>query len=119
MLAENYIKDLFSLRHTASDRCLWPARQRLSHPDAVCQKGIALSAGFKKQVLTFIFVEDLVKVIFDCIEKGIAEKNILLPITIGIPMPTQQAGAAGTWQSMFCGLRFRFDRKPAAFINEN
>jgi nucleoside-diphosphate-sugar epimerase len=42
------------------------------------KKGIAVGAGFKKQLLTFIFVEDLVKVIFDCIEKGIRRKEYIV-----------------------------------------
>ncbi|MDR1743737.1 MAG: NAD(P)-dependent oxidoreductase [Dysgonamonadaceae bacterium] len=38
------------------------------------QRGLNVSAGFRKQILTFIHAEDLVRVIFLCIEKGVLRK---------------------------------------------
>lgn len=38
------------------------------------QGGLNVGAGFKKQILTFIYVEDLVHVIFLCVEKGVRRK---------------------------------------------
>lgn len=39
------------------------------------KKGINVGAGFKKQLLSFIFVSDLVDVVFSCIEKDIVQKE--------------------------------------------
>ncbi|MGI6047873.1 MAG: NAD-dependent epimerase/dehydratase family protein [Petrimonas sp.] len=39
------------------------------------KNGIDVGAGFKKQILTFIYIYDLVKIIFDCIEKNIYRKE--------------------------------------------
>ena len=39
------------------------------------KKGIDVGAGFKKQLLTFIYSEDLVKVIFTCMDKGIRRRE--------------------------------------------
>ena len=39
------------------------------------QSGFNLGAGFRKQILTFIYVEDLVDVIFSCIEKNVLRKS--------------------------------------------
>ncbi len=77
LLAENYIKSISGfpyviLRPTG---VYGPRDKDYLILMRSVKKGIALSAGFKKQVLTFIFVEDLVKVIFDCIEKGIRRKE--------------------------------------------
>lgn len=38
------------------------------------KSGLNVGAGFKKQILTFIYIDDLVRIIFDCIEKGIRNK---------------------------------------------
>jgi nucleoside-diphosphate-sugar epimerase len=38
------------------------------------KKGLNVSAGFKKQLLSFIYSEDLVQIIFTLIEKGIRKK---------------------------------------------
>ena len=38
------------------------------------QSGLNVSAGFRKQILTFIYVEDLIDVIFSCIDKNIRRK---------------------------------------------
>jgi nucleoside-diphosphate-sugar epimerase len=38
------------------------------------QSGLTLSAGFRKQILTFIHAEDLAQVIFRCIDKNIRRK---------------------------------------------
>lgn len=39
------------------------------------KNGMDVGAGFKKQILTFIYIDDLVKIIFDCIEKNISRKE--------------------------------------------
>ncbi len=39
------------------------------------KSGLNVGAGFRKQILTFIFVEDLVNIIFDCIDKAIYRKE--------------------------------------------
>lgn len=39
------------------------------------KNGLNVGAGFRKQILTFIYIEDLVKIIFDSIEKGIRFKE--------------------------------------------
>lgn len=39
------------------------------------KKGLNVGAGFRKQILSFIYVEDLVRIIFDCIEKQISRKE--------------------------------------------
>lgn len=41
----------------------------------VVKNGLNVGAGFKKQILSFIYVDDLVKVIFACIEKKISRKE--------------------------------------------
>lgn len=35
------------------------------------KNGLSVGAGFRKQILTFIYIDDLVKIIFACIEKNI------------------------------------------------
>ncbi|MDO5523247.1 MAG: NAD(P)-dependent oxidoreductase [Bacteroidia bacterium] len=39
------------------------------------KNGMDVGAGFRKQVLTFIYIDDLVKIVFDCIEKNISRKE--------------------------------------------
>lgn len=39
------------------------------------RNGIEAGAGFRKQVLSFIYVDDLVKIIFDSIEKGVFRRE--------------------------------------------
>ncbi len=39
------------------------------------KNGMDVGAGFKKQILTFIYIDDLVKIIFDCIDKNIYRKE--------------------------------------------
>lgn len=39
------------------------------------KKGINVGAGFKKQLLSFIYVSDLVDIVFSCIEKNIVQKE--------------------------------------------
>jgi nucleoside-diphosphate-sugar epimerase len=41
----------------------------------VIQKGFEISIGFRKQLLTFIHIDDLVKIIFSCIDKKIDRKE--------------------------------------------
>lgn len=38
-------------------------------------KGINVGAGFKKQLLSFIYISDLVDIVFSCIDKNIAQKE--------------------------------------------
>jgi nucleoside-diphosphate-sugar epimerase len=42
------------------------------------KKGFGLSVGFKKQLLTFIYSEDLVDVIFKLLDKGIKRKEYIV-----------------------------------------
>ena len=37
--------------------------------------GLNVGAGFKKQLLSFIYIKDLVDIVFSCIDKGIAQKE--------------------------------------------
>src|SRR5690554_220402 len=37
-------------------------------------KGINVGAGFKKQLLSFIYISDLVDIVFSCIEKDVVQK---------------------------------------------
>lgn len=39
------------------------------------KNGLSVSAGFRKQLLTFIYVEDLAKIVFDCIGKKMFRKE--------------------------------------------
>lgn len=39
------------------------------------KNGMDVGAGFRKQILTFIYIDDLVKIIFDCIEKNVSRKE--------------------------------------------
>lgn len=39
------------------------------------KKGLNVGAGFRKQLLTFIYVEDLVTIMFDCIQQKISRKE--------------------------------------------
>ena len=39
------------------------------------KNGMDVGAGFKKQILTFIYIDDLVKIIFDCMEKNIYRRE--------------------------------------------
>lgn len=39
------------------------------------KNGLNVGAGFRKQILTFIYVDDLVRIIFDCIDKQIFRKE--------------------------------------------
>lgn len=39
------------------------------------KSGLNVGAGFRKQLITFIYVDDLMNIIFDCIEKGIYRKE--------------------------------------------
>ena len=39
------------------------------------KRGLSVGVGFRKQILTFIHAEDLVKVVFRCIERGIIRKE--------------------------------------------
>lgn len=77
LLAENYIKSLTDfpyviLRPTG----IYGPRDKdyLILMRAV-KKGLNVGAGFKKQLLTFIYIDDLIKVIFLCIDKNIMRKE--------------------------------------------
>ena len=39
------------------------------------KSGLNVGAGFRKQLLTFIYIDDLVRIIFACIEKGVRRKE--------------------------------------------
>ena len=39
------------------------------------KNGMDVGAGFRKQILTFIYIDDLVKIVFNCIEKNIYRKE--------------------------------------------
>ena len=74
--AENYLKSLEDfpyviLRPTG----VYGARDKdyLILMRAV-KKGLSVGAGFRKQLLTFIYIDDLVKIIFACIEKHLSRK---------------------------------------------
>jgi nucleoside-diphosphate-sugar epimerase len=75
--AENYLKNLDGfpyviLRPTG----VYGARDRdyLILMRAV-QNGFDIGVGFRKQLLTFIYIDDLVKIIFSCIDKNIYRKE--------------------------------------------
>ncbi|HTN68716.1 MAG TPA: NAD(P)-dependent oxidoreductase [Dysgonamonadaceae bacterium] len=42
------------------------------------KKGINVGAGFKKQLLSFIYIKDLVKIVFLCLEKKVTQKEYLV-----------------------------------------
>lgn len=42
------------------------------------QKGINVGAGFKKQLLSFIYISDLVDIVFSCLDKKIRQKEYLV-----------------------------------------
>lgn len=42
------------------------------------QRGMSVGAGFRRQILSFVYVEDLIKIIFACIDKKIVRKTYLV-----------------------------------------
>ena len=77
LLAENYLKDIPNfpyviLRPTG---VYGPNDKDYLILIKAVKKGLNVGAGFKKQVLSFIYVDDLTDIVFTAINKGIARKE--------------------------------------------
>lgn len=77
LLAENYLKDIHNfpyviLRPTG---VYGPNDKDYLILMRAVKKGINVGAGFKKQVLSFIYVDDLTDIVFTAISKGIVRKE--------------------------------------------
>ncbi len=75
--AENYLKNLLNfpyviLRPTG---VYGPRDKDYLILMRAVKNGMDIGAGFKKQILTFIYIDDLVNIIFDCIENNIYRKE--------------------------------------------
>lgn len=77
LLAENYIKSLpdFPYIILKPTGIYGPRDKDYLILMRAVKKGFSIGAGFKKQLLTFIYIDDLIKVIFLCIDKKILRRE--------------------------------------------